>query len=59
MPMMGAGYVAHEIQHFICYWMVCGELDICGKHWEKIAWVTGEITNKYWTWFYKYFSKGV
>lgn len=57
MPMMGAGYVAHEIQHFICYWIACNGLDIIGKHFEKIAWVTGEITSEYWKWFYKNFTK--
>lgn len=48
---IGAGYVAHEIQHFIYDWYLpnMDDPDIN----ERMAHLTGEITSNFWTEYYK------
>lgn len=48
----GAGIFAHELQHFISWWCNVKDLDPMGEHWEYIPKLAGDLTNKFWTWFY-------
>ena len=51
---IGAGYVAHELQHFIYDWM--GHYLVCYRNnvtSEKCAKLLGDITNKFWIAFYE------
>lgn len=52
----GGGIWAHELQHFILDWMdfhttVYNEIEL-----EEICLITGDMTNKFWTWFYDNFE---
>lgn len=49
----GAGVFAHELQHFLSYWYADNNWDITGKHFEKAAYLAGDLTTEFWTWFYK------
>ena len=46
--LVGAGYLAHEIQHFIYDCMMDGETNN-----EKLAWMAGDLTSKFWTKWYE------
>lgn len=45
----GVGIFAHELQHFILDW-----IDVYGCEFvnEDICLIVGNMTNKFWTWFY-------
>jgi hypothetical protein len=49
----GAGIFAHELQHFLAQWYTINNWDIIGKHWEKAAYLAGDLTTAFWNWFYK------
>jgi hypothetical protein len=49
----GGGTFAHELQHFIIWWSDIKQLEPCGKHWETIPKLVGDLTNEFWCWFYK------
>ena len=51
--MIGVGYVAHEIGHFIYDWYLSDENYADPDINEKMAWLTGEITSAFWTEYYK------
>ena len=46
---VGAGYFAHELQHFIHDYMLgTGVVDN-----EKLAWMSGDLTGQFWTRWYE------
>jgi len=56
---IGAGYVAHELQHFISHWQsVSGWDDPYGEDWEPLSKLAGDITNEFWVKFYENFEEG-
>jgi len=48
----GGGIFAHELQHFIIDWMGAYNFKYKGKQIEKICLMAGNMTNRFWTWFY-------
>jgi len=55
--LIGAGYFAHELQHFINHYLQETEkhpLDFEAN--ERMAWLAGELTAEFWTKFYKKFK---
>jgi hypothetical protein len=50
---MGAGYFAHELQHFIHDYM----LDREETNNEKIAWMAGDLTSQFWTKWYELYPE--
>lgn len=55
--MIGAGYWAHELQHFMENYRFCTEkhpLDDAAN--ERMAWLAGELTAEFWTKFYEKFE---
>lgn len=55
--LLGAGYVAHEIQHFTMdYFLETETLPLTGEANERIAFLAGDITNQFWTKFYEDFE---
>lgn len=55
--MIGAGYVAHEIQHFVQWWIWRNKLDPMGKDNENICHIVGEITARFWDKFYELYKE--
>lgn len=56
--MIGAGYVAHEIQHFLFDWLLQDPARIYSKPTnEKLAMLAECITSRFWTEFYKNFER--
>lgn len=55
--MIGAGYVAHEIQHFVQWWIYKNNLKAMAEDNEKICMITGEITALFWDRFYNLYRK--
>ena len=54
----GAGVFAHELQHFIVFWIdIAGWGDMMGKYWEPIAKLAGDMTNEFWTKFYEKYQE--
>ena len=56
---MGAGIVAHEIQHFLTAWVVNMDWvkDLTGdRYWEPIAKLAGDLTREFWNGFYDRFE---
>lgn len=55
---MGAGIVAHEIQHFLTAWVVNMEWlgNLLDGKWEPIAKMAGELTRQFWNEFYEVFE---
>ena len=57
---IGAGIVAHELQHFICQWvdaeMGVREQFALGADDEEICLLAGNLTNQFWGEFYENFS---
>jgi hypothetical protein len=49
----GSNIVSHELQHFIQHWISINCLEPNGKDWEKVAYLAGDLTAAFWTWFYK------
>jgi hypothetical protein len=57
--LIGAGYFAHELQHFMASYACATE-----KHWnplgdeadERMAWLAGQLTAQFWTKFYERFE---
>jgi hypothetical protein len=55
--LIGAGYFAHELQHFMEHYRFLTEdpmLDDTAN--ERMAWLAGELTAQYWVEFYKTFE---
>ncbi len=55
--LMGAGYFAHELQHFMEHYRFITEepwLDDTAN--ERMAWLAGELTAEFWTKFYERFD---
>ncbi len=50
--MIGAGYVAHEIQHFLFDWLLQFQ-SISGRHNEQLAYLAGETTKEFWNSYYE------
>ena len=50
---VGAGVVAHEIQHFISHWVSAMDWDIGEKHFEDVAELAGNLTTEFWVAFYE------
>jgi hypothetical protein len=53
----GAGIFAHELQHFLNFWFINNDWDITGRHWERSAYLAGDLTNAFWAWFYDTFER--
>jgi hypothetical protein len=55
---IGAGIVAHEIQHFLTAWVVNMEWvkHLLDGKWEPIAKMAGELTREFWNEFYERFD---
>lgn len=53
---IGAGVVAHEIQHFISHWVSVIGWDVGEKHFETISLMAGELTAEFWGEFYDRFT---
>jgi hypothetical protein len=52
--MMGAGYVAHEIQHFILAYMEETETwPLSPQANERMAWMAGDLMAQFWSKFYE------
>ncbi len=45
---IGAGIVAHEIQHFIIHWQGFSGWDVEGENWEDVASLAGNLTAEFW-----------
>lgn len=57
LPKIGSGLIAHELQHFIQFWInQCGYKPIYDRSWELVALKTGKITASFWEWFYENFD---
>jgi hypothetical protein len=55
--LIGGGYFAHELQHFMNHYSQETEnypLDFEAN--ERMAWLAGDLTNQFWTKFYKRFE---
>ena len=52
----GAGLWAHELQHFILDWMDFNNTKYVEDELEEICLITGDMTNKFWNWFYDNFE---
>lgn len=52
---MGAGYVAHELQHALHYWQDFKDWNIL-KDDETLAYLIGDLTTGFWKEFYKHFE---
>lgn len=52
---IGAGIFAHELQHFICSWILCAAWNLVDQY-EEIALLTGELTRNFWIEFYRLFD---
>jgi hypothetical protein len=52
---MGAGLVAHELQHFILCWLLTWRLDPEMDN-ESLCLLSGNITRKFWRSFYRRFQ---
>ena len=50
----GAGVFAHELQHFIQDWIEVGGIDTTDP--EAVPTLAGDLTNKFWNWFYENFA---
>jgi hypothetical protein len=53
---MGAGYVAHELQHALHYWQDFKDWNIL-KNDETIAYLIGDLTTGFWNAFYDRFER--
>jgi hypothetical protein len=53
---IGAGVVAHEIQHFISHWSSVMGWDVGEKHFEPVALMMGRLTAEFWGAFYDRFT---
>lgn len=52
--MIGAGYVAHEMQHFMIHYTEATEVwPLDPEANERIAWIAGDLTAQFWTKFYE------
>ena len=52
---IGAGTFAHELQHFIQFWISLGQInDFIEEDVPKLA---GDLTNRFWVWFYENFQE--
>jgi len=49
----GGGIFAHELQHFVLHWLHEYGLPDNNYDKEQICLMVGNMTNKFWTWFYK------
>lgn len=55
--LIGAGYFAHELQHFMLHYAEETEtLPLDPEANERMAWLAGELTNQFWTKFYERFE---
>jgi hypothetical protein len=54
---IGGGYVAHEIQHFVQWWIYKNSLKFIDEDFEKISDITGEMTSKFWDRFYDLYKE--
>ena len=52
----GAGIFAHELQHFVMDWIDIYGCDFKEEQIEEVCSMVGNMTAKYWTWFYKNFE---
>lgn len=53
-----AGIFAHELQHFISRWSDVNLWNAGAqesKQWEKVSYLVGDLTNAFWSWFYRRF----
>lgn len=53
---IGAGVVAHELQHFISHWVDVMDWDVGDKHFEPVSRLVGDLTNQFWNAFYDRFT---
>lgn len=53
---IGAGIIAHEIQHLILFWIETFGIDVTWSD-EYICKITGDVTRRFWTSFYERFEK--
>ena len=53
----GAGVFAHELQHFLQHWIEINGWDPVGSEWETVAHLAGDMTARFWIWFYDSFEK--
>jgi hypothetical protein len=49
----GAGIFAHELQHFVSWWCSVKKFDLTGRHWEYLPRIVGDLTNRFWNWYYE------
>lgn len=55
--MIGAGYFAHELQHFMEDYRTATEQKYLDNEAnERMAWLAGELTGEFWTKFYERFD---
>lgn len=57
LEIMGSGYVAHEIQHFVQHWIHDNKLKPFKKDWENVAYIAGDLTKDYWARFYELYKE--
>ena len=53
----GGGIFAHELQHFIQYWIDINELEPANGDWEIVAHLAGDLTCDFYTWFWENFTE--
>ena len=54
---IGCGYVAHEIQHFIQWWIYKNSLNAIDEDFEKISEMSAKITTDFWNRFYDLYKE--
>ncbi len=54
---LGAGVVAHELQHFISHWVNVMDWDVGDKHFEPVSRLIGRLTREFWNEFYVRFKR--
>lgn len=55
--MIGAGYVAHEITHFVYDYLFFSIDKFATIDSERFAKITGDVTNRFWTEFYNRYEE--
>ncbi len=54
--LIGAGYFAHELQHFMNHYMETESYPLDFEANERMAWLAGDLTMQFWTKFYERFE---
>jgi len=45
----GVGIFAHELQHFLQFWIDTFDLKPIDDDWENVAYLAGDLTKEFWT----------